>query len=216
MKRREGDDFMSSLSAYMPQDNQEVFRKVLKAGLWMDESFDWYPEEDMMSHPGGEVRSLLQTFTQGQITFSKFTIRNTSFEPKYPKVFFRYENAFEKQAVAFYNPNERAILHVANQSIALLGGLVKGKGISQYCIQGKGSLYKEGCFKSMKEGILAYSPLAKGEVTSMFTLETEIPPKECVEAVAWAIHTETKEEANFLNNQLLLSMKNVDNKKNKV
>ena len=202
---------MSSLSAYMPQDNREAFRKGLKAGLWMDESFDWYPEEDMMSHPGGELRSLLQTFTEGQITFSKFTIRNTSFEPKYPKMFFHYENAFEKQTVAFYSPSERAILHVGNQSIALLGGLVKGKGISQYCIQGKGSLYQEGCFKSLKEGLLAYSPLAKGEVTSMFTLETEILPKECVEVVAWAIHAETKDEAKSLNNKLLLSMQNVEN-----
>ncbi|MFJ7677943.1 hypothetical protein ACIQXQ_07775 [Peribacillus sp. NPDC097198] len=202
---------MSSLSAYMPQDNREVFRKGLKAGLWMDESFDWYPEEDMMSQPGGEIRSLLQTFTQGKITFSKFTIRNTSFEPKYPKMFFHYENAFEKQAVAFYSPGERAILHVATQSIALLGGVVKGKGISQYCIQGKGSLYQEGCFKSLKEGILAYSPLAKGEVTSMFTLETEILPKECVEVVAWAIHAETKEEAKLLNHNLLQTMKNGEN-----
>ena len=48
---------MSSLSAYMPQDNREAFRKGLKAGLWMDESFDWYPEEDMMSHPGGDLRT---------------------------------------------------------------------------------------------------------------------------------------------------------------
>ena len=51
---------MNSLSAYMPQDNQELFRKGLKAGLWMDESFDWYPEEDIMSHPNGEIRD---TFT---------------------------------------------------------------------------------------------------------------------------------------------------------
>lgn len=202
---------MNSLFAYMPQDNQELFRKGLKAGLWMDESFDWYPEEDMMSHPNGEIRTLSQTYTQGQVTFSKFTIRNTSFETKRPKVFFHYENAFERQAVAFYSPNERAILHVAPQSIALLGGLVKGKSISQYCIQGKGSLYQEGCFKSLKEGLLAYSPLAKGEVTSVFTLETEILPKECVEAVAWVIHAETKEEAKVINNQLLLTMQNLNN-----
>lgn len=45
---------MNSLFAYMPQDNQELFRRGLKAGLWMDESFDWYPEEDMMSHPNGD------------------------------------------------------------------------------------------------------------------------------------------------------------------
>ena len=64
----------------------------------MDESFDWYPEEDMMSHPNGEIRTLSQTYTQGQVTFSKFTIRNTSFETKRPKVFFHYENAFERQA----------------------------------------------------------------------------------------------------------------------
>ncbi|MDO7488143.1 hypothetical protein Q5O89_24790 [Peribacillus frigoritolerans] len=79
---------MNSLYAYMPQDNQDLFRKGLKAGLWMDESFDWYPEEDMMSHPNGEIRTLSQTYTQGQVTFSKFTIRNTSFETKRPKVFF--------------------------------------------------------------------------------------------------------------------------------
>lgn len=197
---------MSPLSAYISQDNPDVFRKGLKAGLWVEESFDWYPEEDTMSHPKGEIRTLLQTFTKGNISFSKFTIRNTSFEPKYPKAFFHYENAFEKQSVAFYSPNKQAILHVSPQSIALLGGMVKEKGIAQYCIQGKGGLYQEGCFKSLKEGILAYSPLAKGEVTSIFTLEPEILPQECVEAIAWVIHADTKEEAKFLNQQVRLAI----------
>ncbi|MBR8645380.1 hypothetical protein KEH51_18030 [[Brevibacterium] frigoritolerans] len=49
------------------------------------------------------------------------------------------------------------------------------------------------------------------EVTSVFTLETEILPKECVEAVAWVIHADTKEEAKVINNQLLLTMQNVNN-----
>lgn len=193
---------MNALSAYIEHDSRELPRKILKAGLWMDESFDWYSEEDMMSHPEGGIRTLLQSFTKQKIMYSKFTIKNTTLEVKSPKVFFQYENAFERQAVAFYSPHEQAIMHVAPNSVALLGGVMKGKGIAQYCIQGKGGLYENGCFKSLREGLLFYSPLAKGQVTSIFTLESEILPLECVEVVAWAIHADTKEEAQFLNREL--------------
>lgn len=197
---------MSTLSAYIEQDSHELPRRNLKVGLWMDGNFDWYAEEDMMSHPEGGIRTLLQTFTEKQVTYSKITIKNTSLEKKGPKIFYRYENAFEREDVAFYSPSEQAILHVAPHSVALLGGIINGKGIAQYCILGKGGLYQDGCFKSLREGVLFYSPLAKGEVTSIFTLEPEILPSECVEVVAWAIHASTKEEAILLNHDLLNSV----------
>ena len=190
----------------MEQDSYELPSKSLKVGLWMNESFDWYLEEDILSHPEDGIRTLLQTYTKNQISYSKFTIKNISLEKKFPKIFFHYENAFQRQAVAFYSPNEQAIIHVAPNSVALLGGIVKGKGIAQYCIQGKGGLYENGCFKSVRDGTLFYSPLAKGEVTSIFTLESEIMPLECVEVIAWAINTNTKEEATLLNRQLVQSV----------
>ena len=196
---------MSTLSPYMENESYHLPSRNLKVGLWMNESFDWYLEEDSMSHPEDGIRTLLQTFTEKKISYSKFTIKNISHETKFPKIFFHYENAFERQAVAFYSPNEQAIIHVAPNSVALLGGMVKGNGISQYCIQGKGGLYENGCFKSLREGTLFYSPLAKGEVTSIFTLESEILPLECVEVVAWAINADTKEEAARLNRKLIQS-----------
>lgn len=197
---------MNTLSAYLEQNSHELPRRDLKVGLWMNESFDWYLEEDRMSHPEDGIRTLLQSFTKNQISYSKFTIKNISLEKKFPKIFFHYENAFERQAVAFYSPNEQAIIHVSPESVALLGGIVKGRGIAQYCIQGKGGLYENGCFKSLREGTLFYSPLAKGEVTSIFTLESEILPLECVEVVAWAINANTKEEAISLNRKLVESV----------
>lgn len=203
MKKQERDEKMSTLSEYIEQERYEIPRRSLKAGLWMNECFDWYSEDDMMSHTENGIRTLVQSFTKQQVTYSRFTIKNTSNDYKCPKLFFHYENALERQVVAFFNPNEQAILHITPRSVALLGGYIKGKGISQYCIQGKGGLYEQGCFKSLKEGLLYYSPLAKGDVTSIFTLEANIVPYECVEAVAWVIHADTKEEAEFLNKQLL-------------
>lgn len=197
---------MNTLLAYMEQDSYHLPSRNLKVGLWMNESFDWYLEEDSMSHPEDGIRTLLQNFMEKGISYSKFTIKNISQENKFPKIFFHYENAFERQAVAFYSPSEQAIIHVAPNSVALLGGIVKGKGISQYCIQGKGGLYQNGCFKSLREGTLFYSPLAKGEVTSIFTLESEILPLECVEVIAWAINADTKEEAIRLNRNLVQSV----------
>lgn len=197
---------MNTLSVYKEQNSYHLPSRNLKVGLWMNESFDWYLEEDSMSHPEDGIRTLLQTFTEKEISYSKFTIKNISLEKKSPKIFFYYDNAFERQAVAFYSPNEQAIIHVAPNSVALLGGMVKGKGISQYCIQGKGGLYQNGCFKSLREGTLFYSPLAKGEVTSIFTLESEILPLECVEVIAWTINADTKEEATRLNRKLVQSV----------
>lgn len=193
---------MSTLSAYKTAE-REGYRRNLRAGLWMDGSFDWYREEDNDSENQGEIRSFSQSYSKKEISFIKFTINNRSNAIITPKIVCHYENAQERQAVAFYSPHEQAILHVGQKSIALLGGVVRGRGISQYCIQGKGSLYQHGCFKSLKEGLLLYSPLARGEVTSIFSLETEIMPQECIEAIAWVIHSATKEEAKILHTELL-------------
>lgn len=197
---------MSTLSAYMEQDHYEFPQNNLKVGLWMEGNFDWYEEEDRMSHPEGGLRTLVQTFTENKISYAKITIKNTTLEKKSPKLFYRYENVLKKDDVAFYIPNEQAILHVAPNSVALLGGMIKGKGIAQYCILGKGGLYQDGCFKSVSEGLLFYSPLAKGEVTSIFTLESDILPSECVEVVSWVIHAGTREEAMFLNREIINRM----------
>jgi hypothetical protein len=200
---------MNTLSAFKPTSTLRVSQKPLKAGLWLDGSFDWYSEEDTASHPGGQLRTLIQSFSKQHISFVKCTVKNTSVIPKLPKFMFHYDNACNRQTVAFYSPGEQAILHVAPHSIALIGGLVRGKGISQYCIQGKGSLYQNGCFKSLKEGILSYSPLARGEVSSIFTLETEILPHECIEAIAWIIHANEKEEAIMIQEKLMETIRNL-------
>ncbi|WP_180320110.1 hypothetical protein [Peribacillus loiseleuriae] len=200
---------MNTLSAYetLPKGTESHgFRKQLKAGIWIDGEFDWYSEEEVAVNTGGQMRSLIQSFSKQHISFVRCTIKNTSAFLKSPKMVFHYENMRDPQNVAFYCPGEKAILHIGKKSISLLGGVVKGKGISQYCIQGKGSLYQYGCFKSLKEGILSYSPLAKGEVSSIFSLEPEIQPDECIEAVAWVIHTNTKEEALFMHEKLLSAL----------
>ncbi|MDQ0218308.1 hypothetical protein ELQ35_12555 [Peribacillus cavernae] len=200
---------MISLSAYQPKLKQETSRKSLKAGIWLDGTFDWVTDESA-SYANGEVRTLIQSFTKRQVTFFKFTIKNSSKEKLIPKIMFHYENLLERQTVAFYSPGEKAIMHIGQTSVALIGGLMNGKGISQYCIQGKKHLYQNGCFKSLKEGILAFSPLAKGEVSSMFSFETAILPQDSAEAIAWVISSATQEEAKFINDSLLAAGPNLN------
>ncbi|RFU65709.1 hypothetical protein [Peribacillus glennii] len=200
---------MISLSAYQPKYKQAVSLKNLKAGIWLDGTFDWVTEESA-SHANGEVRTLVQTHTKNPVTFFKFTIKNCSKEKIMPKIMFQYENLLERQAVAFYSPSEKAILHMGQASVTLIGGGINGKSISQYCIQGKKHLYHNGCFKSMKEGILSFSPLAKGEVSTMFSFETTIMTQDSAEAIAWVISAATEEEAKFINDGLLASGPNLN------
>lgn len=200
---------MISLSAYQPKFKQEVSLKNLKAGIWLDGTFDWVTDESA-SYSNGEVRALVQSFTKRQVTFYKFTIKNASKVKLMPKIMFQYEDLLERQAVAFYSPSEKAILHMGQTSVTLIGGGMRGKGISQYCIQGKKQLYQNGCFKSLKEGILSFSPLAKGEVSSMFSFETTIMPQDSAEAIAWVISSSTQEEARFINDGLLAAGPNLD------
>jgi hypothetical protein len=193
---------MISLSAYQPNLKREVSRKNLKAGIWLNGTFDWVTDESS-SYSNGEVRTLIQSFTKRQVTFYKFTIKNASKVKQIPKLMFQFENLLERHTVAFYSPGERAILHIGQASVTLIGGLMNGNGIAQYCIQGKKNLYQNGCFKSLKEGILSFSPLAKGEVSSMFSLETAIMPDDSAEAIAWVVASDTQEEAKSINDRLL-------------
>ncbi|PLT34704.1 hypothetical protein [Bacillus sp. V5-8f] len=193
---------MISLSAYQPNYKQTVSLKNLKAGIWLDGTFDWVTDESA-TYSNGEVRTLVQTHTKNPVTFFKFTIKNCSKDKVLPKIMFQYENLLERQAVAFYSPSEKAILHMGQASVTLIGGAMNGKSMSQYCIQGKKHLYHNGCFKSIKEGILSFSPLAKGEVSTMFSFETTIMPQDSAEAIAWVISAGTQEEAKFMNDELL-------------
>ena len=199
---------MNTLSAYeaLPTGPESHgFQKQLKAGIWMDGEFDWYSEEEMAVNSGGQMRSLIQSFSKQHISFVRCTLKNTSAFLKSPKMVFHYENKHDPQNVAFYCPGAKAILHVGKKSIALLGGVVKGKGISQYCIQGKGSLYRYGCFKSLKEGILSYSPLAKGEVSSIFPWNRKFNPKNVLrQSLGSSIQTQKRKRCLCMSNYLLL------------
>ncbi|RFU64285.1 hypothetical protein D0469_18965 [Peribacillus saganii] len=171
-----------------------------RAGHWLNGRFRWLnsntPDKSICSEEF-EVKQLSSYNTK--VVFWRLTIPNQTSSYSLHKIFFEYEGDCSSNTAAFYSPNEQAIMHSANGTVSLLGGIMEGKGLTQYCIRQKG---RDSLFKSKLDGTLNFSPLARGNVISTYSLEALLAPGEDAAATAWMIVSNCKDEAVTLNDQL--------------
>lgn len=187
---------------------EELSGTALKVGIWQDGWFEWvsiYENEGHHLLAGSHIR--LQEVKENGVSLVKVIIENDTNEKKRYKVVLQYENRSDWKNVSFYSPSEQAILQVGQDDFELIGGIMDGKGISQYCIQEMEVFKRAGFFNSLQEGCLTFSPLAKGRISNTYSLEAEVAPQFSCEAIAWVIQASTKEAAKKVNTHLFSKWK---------
>ncbi|WP_374721657.1 hypothetical protein [Peribacillus tepidiphilus] len=174
-----------------------------RVGVWSHCSFTWkFPS----SNKNEDLSSTFSVYSNKKGKDHeelKFRLYNSSATRRLFKVIVQYKHQSNEKSLAFYSPAKNAILHYSQSGVVMLGGLLNGKGLTQYCIRDYNQGQNQPIFRCIEEGFLPISPLASGNLCSVFTLETELAPESSVEGMIWTIGADTNEKINEIEARLL-------------
>ncbi|WP_163103400.1 hypothetical protein [Peribacillus alkalitolerans] len=172
----------------------------LRIGLWSNRGFSWeFPNKQQVQSDF----SILSLNKNEEIEHISFSLTNQSQHSKLYKIIVQYLHTSEDKSLAFYSPAKNAILHYSSDSIVMLGGVLNGRGLSQYCIRDYEADQSKPIFRSKEEGFLPISPLASGSLCSLFTLEMELAPGKTSEGMIWTITATSNDEMIGIEERLL-------------
>lgn len=182
--------------------NENTFHQPIRIGLWNDGFLSWkYPyslELDDYSDSFFSVSSLTCT-TEYEIT--KIQLNNVTNEQQHLKVIIEYNHSCDHHSMAFYSPSEKAIMEIANNHVTLLGGVLGGRGMSQYCIHKKEFFQSYDLKRSLERGNLPLSMLADGDINSIFFLEADLRSGEQMDGIIWTFKADSEEQTRLLKNE---------------
>ncbi|PLT29198.1 hypothetical protein [Peribacillus deserti] len=172
-------------------------------GLWEDGKFFNLGDREQSKHRV-EVQALdYQNPVDGyRGVYTSFTLFNPTLVKQNIKIICMYHETTKLDTTAFYSPQEDSIIQLRDDHLAYMSGTICQGRIGQYSIIEASKLKYEGCFKSMERGELYFSPLAKGNLFIIYTLETIIEPRSHASGAAWAVLSPCREKAVEINNSL--------------
>lgn len=171
--------------------NKEGSATILNSFIWSEgklQPISSQPEEGVGLHWETKHFSL---GSKGRIMMVQ--IQNISSLPKKVKVFFegRWKQPF--QQYAYISPENDCIFIYNQNQLQLVNGTINGSTMKQCAVFPVMELNHK-IRSDLKRGKLHYQPIAKGIISSMFSLETEIPSLQSVHAWAWAIQGNNNKE----------------------
>ncbi|GAA0345676.1 hypothetical protein GCM10008967_40120 [Bacillus carboniphilus] len=117
------------------------------------------------------------------------------------KVFFESRKTQQFQQVGYVSPKNDCIFIHNENDIQLVNGTINGGRMKQCAVFPVFDL-KQKIRSGMKKGRLHYQPFAKGNISSMFSLECSIPPGETITAWGWTVQGKHNEEVLCWNNEI--------------
>lgn len=180
----------------------------LRVGIWNEEEIDWiYPStfSDKKENKK-DIMSVTSMNSTEDYEIIKFQLENNSDRKRNIKVIVQYDNIFQKKSTAFYSPYENAIICYCNNQVSMIGGEINGAGMKQYSLQNR-SLYSEkSLLMNLNQGKLPLNWIAKGDICSIFTLETNIDPGARQEGMIWTFHSESEDSVRMTKNKMIVNI----------
>lgn len=174
-------------------DNHSGGRKF-RFGLWSDGVFEWienwkpllrYSEGTMetdvrASSPGLEVELACRDLIDHEesIFIRRIELRNSAGHRRELRLFFHQDFnifGFADGDTAYYDPDERAVIHYKKDGYFLVTGIRGGvQGIDMYATGVKEFRGLEGTWRDAEDGRLEGNPIAQGPVDSTIALTVEV------------------------------------------
>lgn len=182
----------------MKYSHNEELSKV-KYGVWVDGFFSWLDGDGWICESIGSNQQ--KVFTNHEINLSLtilpmfygdtmlqvITIQNSNDRNREIRLFFTQDlMEFAEDSITFYAPSVQAIVRSYNDRYLLLNGVMKNRGIVQYCTD------FEEC--SLNEGIVMMQPFSQCSEVSIISLEGEIEANQRIEAYFWMCKGKNEDE----------------------
>lgn len=169
-----------------------------RLGIWTGNNFAWinrdwnlkldYVSETLLTDATASHDSLgvsLQCndlIDYGEnIYIKKIILRNNHKRNREIRIFFHHDyHILESETgdTAYYDPDERAIIHYKGDRYFLMSGMRENRqGIDQYATGIKEFHGLEGTWKDAEDGRLEGAPISQGSVDSTLSFSVEIPPE---------------------------------------
>jgi len=118
---------------------------------------------------------------QETIYIRKILLQNLTDRKRECRLFFHHDFHILGSPIgdtAYYDPDERALIHYKENRYFLMSGSRKDKlGIDQFATGIKEFRGLEGTWKDAEDGQLEGSPISQGSVDSVLSLWMEVPPQ---------------------------------------
>ena len=193
-------------------------------GVWVDGQFDWvkqdwglhleYNRETLITHvTASNVRLAANLQCQDLVDYreniyiKKVILRNLSAKEREFRLFFHHDYHILESPIgdtAYYDPDEKAIIHYKETRYFLMSGLRNGfQGIDQYATGIKEFHGLEGCWKDAEDGWLEGSPIAQGSVDSVLSFWVKVLPGGEETIYYWICAGENYAEASRLHKMVM-------------
>jgi oligosaccharide amylase len=168
-------------------------------GIWVDGIFEWITEgwnlrldylpDTLISHVTAFNDRLKVSLHCNDLVdyrenmyIKKIIIKNHVKAERKVRIFFHHDFHILETATgdtAYYDPDERAIIHYKGNRYFLISGMRSGKqGIDQYATGIKEFHGLEGTWRDAEDGSLEGSPISQGSVDSTISFEVRLLPDE--------------------------------------
>jgi len=195
-----------------------------RLGVFVDGRFSWlndgrwqlkidYQKETMVGRIKAENTSLGLRFEIEDVVYNEKNIFlrhlrlfNLDDKPRQVKVFFSQEfqiSGTSKGNTAFFEPQNKVIIHYKGRRVFLVNCWVEGKGFDDYTTGICHFSGKEGSFKDAEDGVLAKNPAEHGSVDSTISVSLELTSKGGKEFFYWIAAGKGLEEVWELNSFIL-------------
>lgn len=211
------------LQLKMKADGKKREKTFSQFGIWFDGEFYWLHGEEWrtrtyMHSNSGVVYTKLKHKTKPislnieeaihpfqPMFLRKIMVSNQSAINKVVKLYF-FQNVYDEQQsadTAFFAPKDKVMLHYQQERCWLFNGEFTSEGKMHYTTfsqLNKTEIETHSLNKS--NGNLFMNPIAKGNVTSILSVSTELPPYESKCGYYWFTLGQTKEELMEINEEI--------------
>ena len=168
-------------------------------GIWVDGRFDWVKRENWDLNLEYVHESLLTNVTGGNETFGvrfhcndvidyreniylkKMILKNSLDREREIRLFFHHDFHILASPIgdtAYYDPDEKAIIHYKGNRYFLMGGMKNSiRGIDQYSTGIKEFRLLEGTWRDAEDGRLEGNTISQGSVDSALSFTLHVPPQ---------------------------------------
>jgi glucoamylase len=168
-------------------------------GIWVDGRFDWVKRENWDLNLEYVHESLLTNVTGGNETLGvrfhcndvidyreniylkKMILKNSLDREREIRLFFHHDFHILASPIgdtAYYDPDEKAIIHYKGNRYFLMGGMKNSiRGIDQYSTGIKEFRLLEGTWRDAEDGRLEGNTISQGSVDSALSFTLHVPPQ---------------------------------------
>ncbi|MEX0930138.1 MAG: glycoside hydrolase family 15 protein [Candidatus Paceibacterota bacterium] len=207
---------------YVGHENHIASGNALSVGVWVNGTLSWigdegwqirvdYEDETLASNIDAYHKQLQIRLHFRDVVYNEenVLIRHVSVEnlarKRDVRVFFNQQFTISETShadTAYYNPNEKAIIHYKGRRVFLVGGRSGGEAFQDYTVGLFGIDGKEGTYRDAEDGELAKNPIEHGPVDSTLGFHLNLRKNQTAEVTYWVAVGETYKETKDLHEMI--------------